>query len=317
MPNVIHDYRDVTPESVSAAANEALARADALIDEAVAGVETPTFDGTLRLLELAGAEISIGYGRSAFMAHVHPSPAVRDAGQAAEELMSKWRVEVIFRRDVYEAVAAFAASEEAAALDGEPKRLLDHWLRDLRRAGHELDPAARGELEQLRSRLVELEVAFQRNLNEYRDWIDVDRAGLAGLPDQYVSRLRPGDAEGTYRVTLDYPEVNPFMELAHDRGLREELFRKNWNKAVASNRPLIEEALQLRRRIAELLGHPTWAHYAMEVKMAGNPERVRARLPSCVASPRRMGSLRPSRRGTGCITTLASHARATGSTSWR
>ncbi len=271
----MYDFTAVTPETVAHEAGTALARADALVERAVAAADAPTFDGTLRLLELAGAELSLGYGRSAFMAHVHPDPAVRDAGQEAEERMSKWRVAVIFREDVHGAVAAFAATDEAASSQGEPRRLLEHWLRDLRRAGHELPRERRAELEQLRSRLVELEVAFQRNLNEYRDWIEVDRAGLAGLPDDYVARLQAGEASGTFRVSLDYPEVQPFLELAHDRGLREELFRKNWNKAVEANRPLLEEALRLRRRIAELLGHPTWAHYAMDVKMAGSPRRVR------------------------------------------
>jgi thimet oligopeptidase len=63
---------------------------------------------------------------------------------------------------------------------------------------------------------------------------------------------------------------------ARARAQRETLFRKNWNKAAELNRPLLIEALEVRRRIAGLLGHPTWAHYAMEVKMAAAPERVRA-----------------------------------------
>ena len=199
---------------------------------------------------------------------------------------------------------------------GSPAGALDARLPSCRpRAGAE----QRAELEGLRTRLVELEVAFQRNLNEYHDWIEVDRDGLAGLPDSYVERLRPGERDGTYRVSLDYPEINPFMEQAQDRDLRRELFRKNWNKAVAVNRPLLEEALELRRRIAALLGHPTWAHYAMEVKMAAAPERVAAfydqLVPPLAGRPPRAGSARAgaARRGrddrsppgTGASTTRA------------
>ena len=275
MRRVTYDYTSVTAVSVAAEADAALQRANELVERAVAPTDDPTFAGTLGLLELAGGEIASGYGRSAFMAHVHPEEAVRDAGQAAEEAMNKWRVAILFRDDVYRAVVAFAATDEASALDGERRRLLEHWQRDLRRAGHELAPAERAELEQLRSRLVELEVAFQRNINEYKDWIEVDRDGLAGLPDDYVERLRPGDAPGTYRVTLDSPELLPFMEQAHDRALREELFRKSWNQAAAENRPLLSEAVELRRRIAALLGYATWADYAMEVRMAAGPQRVR------------------------------------------
>jgi thimet oligopeptidase len=275
MPGMLYDYRSVTASTVAAEADAAIERANALVAGVVNSEEQPSFATTLGQLELAGAEISVGYGRSAFLAQVHPQPDVRDAGQAADERMTKWRVAIVFRDDVYRAVAAFAATDEAATLTGEGALLLEHWLRDFRRAGHQLPPEQRAELEALRSRLVELEVAFARNLNEHRDWIEVDREGLDGLPESFIERLKPGDSPGTYRVSLDYPEVNPFLERAKNRDHRETIFRKNWNKAVDGNRPLLTEALEVRRRIAALLDHPTWAHYAMEVKMASNPERVR------------------------------------------
>jgi thimet oligopeptidase len=276
MPGMLYDYRTVTAATVTAEADAAIERANALVADMVTSHEQPSFDSSLLPLELAGAEIGVGYGRSAFMAQVHPQAEVRDAAQAADERMTKWRVGIVFRDDVYRAVSAFAATDEATKLTGERALLLEHWMRDFRRAGHELPPAQRAELEALRSRLVELEVAFARNLNEYRDWIEVDREGLDGLPEPFIERLKPGSRPGTYRVSLDYPEVNPFLERARNRDHRETIFRKNWNKAVESNRPLLTEALQVRRRIADLLDQPTWAHYAMQVKMAANPERVRA-----------------------------------------
>src|SRR4029453_9615390 len=147
MPGMPYDYRNVTVESVTSEADAALARADALVALAVASADQPTFDATLKQLELAGAEIAVGYGRGAFMAHVHPDAAVRDAGQAAEEKINKWRVGIAFRDDVYRAVAAFAQTAEAQALTGERARLLEHWMRDFRRAGHELTPELRAELE--------------------------------------------------------------------------------------------------------------------------------------------------------------------------
>jgi thimet oligopeptidase len=273
---MLYDYTAVTAESVASETDAAIARADALVDAAAASVDAPTFDDTLRTLELAAAAVADAYGRGAFMAQVHPEAAVRDAGQEAEERINKWRVALAFREDVYRAVRAYAATDDAQQLTGERTRLLEHWLRDFRRAGQELEPEQRAELERLRNRLVEIEIAFQRNVNEYEDWIEVTRDQLAGLPDDFVERLRAGETPGTYRVSLDYPELNPFLEQARDRSLRETLSRKSWNQAVEANRVLLTEALELRQRVAELLGHPTWAHHAMEVKMAGGPERVQA-----------------------------------------
>jgi len=261
---------------VTAAVEEALAAADLLTDAVSRSVTEPSFDTTMRPLELAGAAIADGYGRGAFLAQVHPDVAVRDAGQAGDERLTKWRVAVAFREDLYRAVAAFAATPEAAGLEGERRRLLDHWLRDFRRAGFELSAPERAELEALRNRLVELEVAFQRNINDSNDAIEVTRAQLDGLPDSFVERLSPGEQPDTYRVSLDYPELNPFMAQATDRSLREQLFRKAWNQATELNRPLLEEAISLRRQIAAILGKPTWAHHVLDLRMAATPEHVQA-----------------------------------------
>ena len=57
---MIYDYSMVTAETVTSEADAALARADELVERAVAPTDDPTFAGTLELLELAGAETSVG-----------------------------------------------------------------------------------------------------------------------------------------------------------------------------------------------------------------------------------------------------------------
>ena len=269
-----HDYTVITAETVRATVADALAEAERLIAQAVASAGAPSFEATLRPIELAGAAATAGWGRSAFMNYVHPDAEVRDAGQVAEEQIAKWNVGLPFREDLYRAVKAFSETPEAAALDAERKRLLEFWMRDFRRAGHALAPEEKAELETLRNRLVELEVAFARNINEDQEGIEVTREGLAGLPDEYVQRLDPGAEPDTFKVGIKGPELVPFLAQAKDRSLREQLFRRNWTSAETANRPILEEALELRRRIGRLFGMPTWAHYALEVKMAGSPERV-------------------------------------------
>ncbi len=274
------EYGTVTPASVEAAAADAIADAERFVDQAVAAGDpqrnaaSPTFATVLRPLDDALAALSLGYGRSAFLGHVSDDHDVRDAGSAAEEQLAKWRVELPFREDLYRSVRAFAESDEAAALTGERRRLLDHWLREFRRAGQELLASEREELRTLRARLVELEVTFQRNIGEFRDGLDLAPEELEGLPASFVDRLNDGATPGTKRVSLDYPDVVPFMEQSPRRDLRERLEFKEWNKSVEENLHVLVETLHLRRRIADLLGYQSWARYAMEVRMAGGPNAV-------------------------------------------
>jgi thimet oligopeptidase len=269
------DYSTVTPESIRAVTDSAIAAADACVDRAVHDPSPRTFAGTVAPIDDALAALASAYGQGAFMARVHPHAEVRDAGQAAEERLTKWRVGVTFRDDLYAALRDYAATLEAAGLAGEPRRYLDRWLADMLRAGHELPAGDRAEIERLRGRLVEIEVAFQRNIDDADDGLDMTRDELDGLSAGYIERLPPGAAPDTYHVSLDYPSVFPFLGEARRRDLRREMERRLLDRAASANRPLLDEGLEIRRRIAALFGLPSWADYTLQVKMARRPETVR------------------------------------------
>jgi len=247
------DYRTITPERVATLTDEAIAAADLLLANAATASPT-SFEGTVQPIDDADALVYAASGRGAFMARVHPEAAVRDAGQAAETRIRTWQAALPGREDLARAVRAYAETDAARELNGQQRRLLDHLLRDFRRAGQDLPAEQRAEAGRLRSRIVELEVAFQRNIDEWQDGLDLTREELDGLPEDYVGRLAPGATDGTYRVTLAYPDYYPFLENARRRDLRQELERRFFNRALTSNRPVIAELLGLRRQLAHVLG---------------------------------------------------------------
>jgi thimet oligopeptidase len=273
---VHYDYTTVTTESVRAAVDDAIASGEKLVAAVIAAAEPRTWENTMAPLNVLDDVITRANGIGPFMARVHPDREVRDAAQEAEEKISKWTSDLVFRRDLYEAIESYAATEEAAGLSAERARYVDFTQRDLRRAGHSLSEQERDEVQQHRTRLVELGVAFNRNIDEAQGNLDLTRDQLAGLPEDYINGLSAGKSEGTLRVSIDYPDYFPFMDMATDRDLRRQLQFIFYNKAVDENEPILEEAVRLRHRIAEIFGLPSWADYAMEVKMASGPEAVEA-----------------------------------------
>ena len=270
------DYTQVTASGISEDLDAALSEADRLVAGVVDPTAEATYDSVLAPLNDIEDLLVRTYGRTAFMGYVHTEKEVRDAGNAAEERIQKWAVELVFRPDFYRAIKSYSESPEAAGLTGERRRMLEFLLRDLRKAGHELDDDSRAEVKKLTERLVELGVLFQRNIDEHQDHLLVTRDDLEGMPESYIEGLEAGDTEGTLKVTMAYPDVVPFMENSPRRDLREELSRKFNSRAVEPNRPLLEEAIAARQRIAEIFSQPSWAHHQLEEKMAKNPEAVRS-----------------------------------------
>lgn len=271
---MLFDYQKVDPSFIQTSVDDAIAFGDRTIAEVVAAAGPRTWSNTILGLERVSRRMALMNGQALFPAEVAIDEEVRNVARSQQERVGKWQVELAFRDDLYAAFKEFADGDETSALRDESKRLVEFWARDFRDAGHDLEPEARAELKRLSERLVELSVRFSTNVAEYQDALVVTRDDLVGLPDSYIERLKAGDQPGTYKVTMDYPDVIPFREHSPRRDLRHQLTLKFNNRAVALNRPILEEALKIRHRMAQLFGVASWAHHRMKDKMAHDPETV-------------------------------------------
>ena len=265
------DFDKLTPEIVAREC-EAAMRA---CDSAIAGiVATPAaernFANTFVALETAADHIGQASGAYAFMAYVSPDDVLRETARAWDEKLSKYAVELGFREDLYDVVKEYAATPEAAALTGEEQRLVERTLRDYRRNGFELPKEQRERIQAMMNRLVELGTEFRKAIDTWDDAIVVERHDLAGMPERWIDGLKTVEQDGVtkYRVSLDYPEIMPFMDNAESEHWRRELFLKNQLKGGEPNVAVLEEAVKARGEVASLLGYDSWAAYVVEKRMS-------------------------------------------------
>jgi len=256
----------------------AIAESDAIIEKMLLVPEGErTFENTMLPLNAVQDVLGQAFGKYAFFAYVAQDEDLRDVGREQEELMEKYGVDLSFREDVYDAVSAYAKTADAKALAGERARLLEFTLRDYRRNGFGLGPEVRAEVQDLMNQLVELGSEFQKALAEWEDGVEVPPDRTGGLPASYLEGLKKLD-DGNYWVSLDYPDFFPFMEMADDAALRKDLNIRSWNEAYPGNVELLEKAIDVRDRIASLLGYDSWAAYRIEPRMARTPAEVNAFL---------------------------------------
>ncbi len=275
------NFGELTPTQLGEACEAAMRACDASIEAMVAVPDGErTFANTLLALEEAVEPVAQASGQYAFMAYVSADDALRTAAREWDEKLDKYMVGLSFREDLYAAIKAFAGTAEAGGLEGEDARWLAHELRDYRRNGFDLPVEQRQRVRALFDELVELDVQFRKNIDDYEDGIVVAREKLAGLPDSWIENLTKVDEGGDtkYRVSLDYPEIQPFMANSPDGALRRELFEKDQRKGGAENVTVLERAIQARTEVARLLGYDSWAAYRTEVRMAGTREAVGAFL---------------------------------------
>ncbi|HSL24730.1 MAG TPA: hypothetical protein VLA54_00500, partial [Acidimicrobiia bacterium] len=143
------DYTQVTAAGVTSRAEEALKEADRILAGVIDSSVEGTYQTVMQPLDDINDLLHRIYGTTAFLGYVHPDREVRDAANAVEERLQKWGVDLVFRDDLYRVVKAYRETAEADRLEGERARFLEFWMRDLRRAGHELDESTRSEVKRL------------------------------------------------------------------------------------------------------------------------------------------------------------------------
>ena len=94
-----------------------------------------------------------------------------------------------------------------------------------------------------------------------------------------------------FAVTLSRSSVEPFLQFADDRDLREQLYRA-WLRAATTTMPTTTgrsspRCWRLRAEHARLLGYKRYADFKLADTMAGTPGQARALLEQVWAPARR------------------------------
>lgn len=271
------DYAAVSPASLEAACAAAVAECDAVVAGVLAVPDGPrTFANTVAALEEARHAVDGARLAWTVLGQVSPDAAVRGAARDGQTRLLRRLNDLDSDERVHAAVRAYAGGAEAAGLGGEDARLLRDVVADQRRQGADLPAEQRSRLRELFAEVLGLCTDFRAALVDWSDGIVVTRGELDGLPDAFVAGLaRVGDG---YRVSLDYPEFNPFLAHARSAARRRELLEKDRRKGGPENLARLDRILTVRAEIAALLGHASWAAYVTGPRMAGSPEAVAAFL---------------------------------------
>ena len=263
---------DFTKEEVAKVASDSRKELDARLEEIVkvpAGKRT--FDNTVKAFEAALSDFGDVITLPIFMSYVSKDAAVRDAAAALEEESSKYTVEIMTRRDLYNAVNEFAQTKPQ--LSDEEQFLLDRIMLGFKRNGLMLSEADLAKYKELKQQLVATELKFEKNIRDWKDQLEVTKEELEGLPEDFIAGLAT-TTDGKFVVTLNYPDYFPMMDNAKNDDVRRRLEFKFNNRCADTNVQLLEEGLRLRQQLAELLGYKNHAEYQLDDRMAKKPEAV-------------------------------------------
>ncbi len=281
-------FSAMRPEHVEPAITALLARCRDTLQQVASPPVLPTWEAVVAPLQHAHRNLNRAWSCVGHLNAVMNSPDIRAAHQAQLPKITAYFTEVAQNAALYAKYKSIHAGKEYANLTAAQKKLLDNELRDFVLGGAELQGAARARFADIAQSLSTLSAAFSDHvLDAMNAWsVTVDDSRVAGIPDDaLVAAAEKAKTKGEpgYVFSLHMPSYLPVMQYAHDRALREEMYRAFSSRAsdqfsppnpAWDNAPLIAQILALRQEEAQLLGYANFAELSLVPKMADTPAQV-------------------------------------------
>ena len=285
LPYGAPQFDKIKTEHYLPAFKQGIAEAKAEIDAIVANPEAPTFANTVEAMEYSGRTLD----RVASIFYNLMEADTNDDMQAiAEEIspmMTEFSMYVSLNKDLFERVKTVYMQKDTLGLDPDQMRILEKSYKGFVRSGANLSDEAKEEYGKLAEKLSLLQLKFSKNAlaaaNAYKLNL-TDEADLAGLPqfvrDMGAAAAKENGQEG-WTFDLSQPSFSPFLKYSARRDLRKEMWMQYNTKAVGGefdNTGICRDIVDIRIRMADILGYRTYADYAVEERMVGSVEHVKS-----------------------------------------
>ena len=281
----------IKPEHFRPAYDRALAEHAAEVAAIAADPAPPSFDNVIVALETSGRLLTRVEG----VFHNLASSATNQALQAIElemapRLAAHWSA-ITLNATLFARIDRLYQRRDGLGLDAESLRVLERYHLDFVRAGAQLKGERRDRYAVIAQRMAALGTQFSQNvLGDEEDYVlglsDRQMGGVPGsVRDAAAALAKERGIDAPFAVSLSRSSVEPMLQFADDRALRETLFRA-WtargtgqgNGGGRDNGGIITEMLALRAERAALLGYENFAAFKLADSMAGTPARARALL---------------------------------------
>lgn len=291
-------FGEISPDHVLPAIEQIISdhrkQLNALLDE----TGEPSFDSLVVPVELMEHELGRVWSPVIHLQSVLGSRDWREAYKQALPLLTEHGTEISQNARLQQAYAGVGKSLSADASESH-RSAVDHALRNFHLAGVDLPATDKNRFKEIMQDLAAIQASFEHKVQDASDaWSlhILDAAELAGVPKQTMDRAAEDAAhkqlEG-WLLSLDYPTYDSIMTHAHDRRLREKMYRA-WATRSSDlgdnpewdNSDNIKNILSLRHEAANLVGFKNYAEYSLATKMAGSIDEVLTFLQELAARSR-------------------------------
>ena len=282
-------FSTIKPEHVEPAIDTILADNRAEVARLLDEVAEPGWEDLVAPLEALDDRLNRAWSPVSHMNSVVNSPELREAYEACLPKLSDYATEMGQNEKLFQAFERIRNGGEYETLDTAQQKMIDDTLRDFHLSGVALPTEKKARYKELKAELSKLTTKFNNNVldatNEWNMHL-TDKRDLAGLPESSLGMMkqaaeREGHNKGWW-VSLEFPSYFAVMTYADSSELRQRVYEAFVTRASEQgpdagkwdNGPVMEDILQIRHELSDLLGFSNYAERSLATKMAEEPQQV-------------------------------------------
>ncbi|MEI7675777.1 MAG: M3 family metallopeptidase [Bacteroidales bacterium] len=246
--------------------------------------QKPTFANTIEALEHSGELLSHVSTIFFNLNSAESTDSMMELSQKLSPKLTEHSNNINLNEKLFARVKTIYEKREKLNLTIEQKKLTENTFDSFEKNGANLSTKDKDKFRKLSTNLSQATVTFGQNvLKETNSYIMLltDKSELAGLPADVIDaaelKAKKKNQVG-WAFDLSAPSYIAFMKYAERRDLREKLFHAYNSKCMHGNefdnREVVKNIATLRMQIAQLMGYPDYATYALKNRMAKNEENV-------------------------------------------
>lgn len=281
LPYGAPQFDKIKTEHYLPAFEQAITEAKAEIDAIVNNPDAPTFENTIAALDEAGGRLNDAAGIFYNLMEADTNDQMQDIAEKVSPKMTEYSMYVSLNEPLFARVKAVHESVEG--LEPDQARLLEKTWKSFVRSGANLGAEDKETYSKLSEQLSLLTLQYGKNVLAATNAFTLnltDEADLEGLPDfvreAAMETAKSKEMEG-WAFDLSAPSYGAFMKYSTRRDLRQKMWMAYNTRATEgenSNIELCRQIAESRLKIANILGYETYADYALEERMAKNPQTV-------------------------------------------
>ena len=266
-------FSDYSPEYIENVINKLLVNNLSAIKKIISQSHKYTWDNLVSPIEILESTLSYVLNITSHLCEVMSSPELAAVYSQMISSIINYRINILHNQNIFNAYSSLYDLSESQ------KSALQVYLNQHIRAGINLKPELKNEIEIMSSRLSQLGRIFEDNVftamnSTFKHILDVNN--LDGIPDNLINLMRDEAVKQKktgYLIRLIPDMHDSILKFSTNRNLRKEIYHL-YSTLASNNHPIMIEILELRSKAANLSHYKNYVEYSLSNKTLKTPEDV-------------------------------------------